>query len=139
MDKPPTPFTEDELAYIQGERRLWRIATVGPDGMPHVTPVGMVHWNETLGTMDVGGHGVERTKKFHDVAQSGRAAIVVDDVVPPWQPRGVEIRGDAEAVAGPPALIRVRPMRIVSWGLGAAHKGGRNVRRSQSRTRSDER
>ena len=26
------PFTEAELAYLQGERRLARVATVGPDG-----------------------------------------------------------------------------------------------------------
>jgi pyridoxamine 5'-phosphate oxidase family protein len=129
MEKRPTLFTVNELAYIRGERRLWRIATVGPGGMPHVTPVGMVRWNEELGTMDVGGHSVERTKKFRDVARSGHAALVVDDVVPPWQPRGIEIRGDAEAVAGPPALIRVRPVRIVSWGLGDAHEEGRNVPR----------
>lgn len=129
MEKP-TLFTEDELAYIRGERRLWRIATVGPDGMPHVTPVGMVLWNEALGTLDVGGHAVERTKKFRDVARSGRAALVMDDVLPPWRPRGIEIRGDADAVAGPPALIRVRPVRIVSWGLGEAHKEGRTVRPS---------
>jgi pyridoxamine 5'-phosphate oxidase family protein len=129
MEKRPTMFTVNELAYIRGERRLWRIATVGPGGMPHVTPVGMVLWNEELATMDVGGHNVERTKKFRDVARSGHAALVVDDVVPPWQPRGIEIRGEAEAVAGPPALIRVRPVRIVSWGLGDARVEGRNVPR----------
>jgi pyridoxamine 5'-phosphate oxidase family protein len=33
-------FTEDEIAYMTGERRLARIATVGADGMPHVVPVG---------------------------------------------------------------------------------------------------
>jgi pyridoxamine 5'-phosphate oxidase family protein len=128
VDIPPT-FTQNELAYLRGDRRLWRIATVGPNGMPHVTPVGMVVWNDALGTMDVGGHRVERTKKFRDVARSGRAALVADDVLPPWRPRGMEIRGDADAVAGPPALIRIRPVRIVSWGLGDTHQGGRNVPR----------
>jgi pyridoxamine 5'-phosphate oxidase family protein len=34
-------FTEGELAYMTGERRLARIATVGRDGTPHVVPVGM--------------------------------------------------------------------------------------------------
>ncbi len=33
-------FTENERAYLRGERRLARIATVGPDGMPHVAPAG---------------------------------------------------------------------------------------------------
>lgn len=36
-------FTESELTYLLGERRLARIAlariaTVGPDGTPHVMP-----------------------------------------------------------------------------------------------------
>jgi pyridoxamine 5'-phosphate oxidase family protein len=110
------PFTESELAYLQGERRLARLATVGPDGMPHIAPVGW-SYNTELATIDVGGRDFARTKKFRDVARSGRAAIVVDDVLPPWQPRGIEIRGEAEAIGGPNALIRIHPRRIVSWGL----------------------
>jgi pyridoxamine 5'-phosphate oxidase family protein len=34
-------FTDAEVAYLHSERRLARLATVGPDGTPHVTPVGM--------------------------------------------------------------------------------------------------
>lgn len=33
-------FSDAELAYLTGERRLARIATVGKDGTPHVVPVG---------------------------------------------------------------------------------------------------
>jgi pyridoxamine 5'-phosphate oxidase family protein len=109
-------FTDAELAYLHGERRLARIATVGADGMPHVTPVGW-SYNAELETIDLGGRDVSATKKFRDVARSGLAAVVVDDVVPPWSPRGVEVRGEAEAVDGPPALIRIHPRRIISWGL----------------------
>jgi hypothetical protein len=46
---------------------------------------------------------------------SDRAAIVIDDVLPPWRPRGVEVRGTAEAIEGPPPLIRLHPRRITSW------------------------
>jgi pyridoxamine 5'-phosphate oxidase family protein len=116
-------FTDAELAYLQGERRLARIATVGADGMPHVTPVGW-SYNSDLGTIDVGGRDVAATKKFRDVMHSRQAAIVIDDVLPPWQPRGVEIRGDAEAIDGPAAFIRIHPHRIISWGL----EGSRNAR-----------
>jgi nitroimidazol reductase NimA-like FMN-containing flavoprotein (pyridoxamine 5'-phosphate oxidase superfamily) len=31
-------FTPDEIAYLQSQR-LGRLATVGPDGQPHVVPV----------------------------------------------------------------------------------------------------
>ena len=33
-------FTEAEVRYLR-EQTLGRIATVGPDGQPHVTPVGI--------------------------------------------------------------------------------------------------
>jgi pyridoxamine 5'-phosphate oxidase family protein len=112
-----TVYTEAELAYLQGERRLAHVATVGKDGTPHVTPVGMWSVDPDSGVVEVTGHSFAATKKFRDVARSGRAAIVVDDVLPPWRPRGVEVRGPAEAVDGPKPSIRIRPTRIVAWGL----------------------
>ncbi|NDL56925.1 PPOX class F420-dependent oxidoreductase [Phytoactinopolyspora mesophila] len=111
-------FSEEELSYLQSERRLGRIATVGADGTPHVTPVGW-SYNQELDTIDIGGRDFANTKKFRDVARSGKAAIVVDDVLPPWQPRGVEIRGRAEAVDGTTPVIRIHPDRVRSWGLDA--------------------
>lgn len=110
------PFTAAELAYLGGERHLARLATVGADGTPHVVPVGW-SYNAELGVVDVGGRDLTATKKYRDVARSGRAAIVIDDVLPPWQPRGIEIRGRAEALAGGQPIIRIHPDRIVSWGL----------------------
>ena len=120
-------FTEAELAYLTGERRLARLATVDPDGAPHIAPVGW-SYNAELGTLEIGGHDVARTKKFRDVARTGRAAIVIDDVLPPWRPRGVEVRGIAEAIDGPPALIRLHPRRVVSWGLESTEPGARHAR-----------
>jgi pyridoxamine 5'-phosphate oxidase family protein len=46
--------------------------------------------------------------------------LVIDDVLPPWRPRGVEVRGQAEAVTEPQPLIRIHPQRIISWGLDPA-------------------
>ena len=111
-------FTDQELRYLRGERRLGRLATVGPDGMPHIAPVGW-RLDTDAEVIMVTGRNFANTKKFRDVAATGRAAIVIDDVLPPWQPRGVEVRGHAEVVDAPEPLIRIRPMRIVSWGLGA--------------------
>ena len=118
-------FTEVELHYLTGGRQLGRIATVGADGTPHVVPVGWIY-NAARETIDIGGNELERTKKFRDIARTGRAAIVIDDLesADPWRPRGVEIRGRAEAIALPTPLIRIHPERIVSWGLDA----GRSAR-----------
>jgi pyridoxamine 5'-phosphate oxidase family protein len=114
-------FTAAELDYVAdgGGRRLARIATVGADGTPHVVPVGLSH-NSVEDTIDVRGRELDRTKKFRDVARSGRAAIVADDLAStdPWRPRGIEVRGRAEAISEPEAVIRIHPERIVSWGLG---------------------
>jgi pyridoxamine 5'-phosphate oxidase family protein len=111
-------FSEAELAYLTSGRRLGRIATVGKDGTPHVVPVGW-HYNAEHDAIDVGGRDFARSKKFRDVARSGRAAIVIDDLAStdPWRPRAVEVRGAAEAIPEPTPLIRIHPGRIVSWGL----------------------
>jgi pyridoxamine 5'-phosphate oxidase family protein len=115
-------FTEAELRYLVGGRQLGRIATVGADGTPHVVPVAWIY-NAVRDTIDIGGHELERTKKFRDVLRTGRAAIVVDDLqsTDPWRPRGIEIRGQGEAIPLPTPLIRIHPERIVSWGIDRGH------------------
>jgi pyridoxamine 5'-phosphate oxidase family protein len=113
-------FTEAELNYLRGERRLGRLATVGPDGMPHIAPVGW-RLDPDAEMIVITGRDFAATKKFRDVANTGRAAIVVDDVLPPWRPRGVEVRGRAVAIDGPEPRIEIQPNRIVSWGLDGGH------------------
>jgi pyridoxamine 5'-phosphate oxidase family protein len=123
-------FTELELAYLTGDRRLARLATVGKDGTPHVVPVGMWSYNAEHDAIDVGGHDFARTKKYRDVERNGRAAIVIDDLVStdPWRPRGIEVRGRAEAIKRPDSLIRIHPERIVSWGIEGDAIGARHSR-----------
>jgi pyridoxamine 5'-phosphate oxidase family protein len=120
-------FTDAELDYLLSERRLARIATVGPDGTPHVAPVGW-RFDREREVFEIGGIELARTKKFRDVARTGRAALVVDDVLPPWRPRGVEVRGRAQAIAGDDAVIRIHPDRIVTWGIQSSELGARSAR-----------
>jgi len=116
-----------EISYLISQR-LGRLATLGGDGSPHVVPV-TFRYNADLGSIDIGGHEFATRKKFRDVGRDGRVAFVVDDVLAPWQPRGVEIRGTAEIVAhGGKAIMegfddpifRIRPSRVASWGIDAA-------------------
>jgi pyridoxamine 5'-phosphate oxidase family protein len=111
-------FTASELEYLREGRRLARVATVGRDGTPHVVPVGF-GYNAEHDSIDIGGHDFERTKKYRDVERHGRAAVVVDDLAStsPWRPRGIEVRGRAEAIDGARPLIRIHPERIVPWGV----------------------
>ena len=117
-------FSDAEIDYL-GSQRLGRLATVGRDGMPHVVPVAF-RYNADADSIDIGGHDFAKRKKFRDVRRTGVAALVVDDVLPPWRPRAVEVRGEAitldiggkaimEGFDDP--IIRITPSRIVSWGL----------------------
>lgn len=120
-------FTSNELEYLTGERRLGRIATVGPDGMPHVVPSGITY-NAELDSIDIGGIELARTKKFRDIVRTGMAAVVIDDVLPPFRPRGIEVRAQAEALPRPKPLLRLHPTRIISWGLDDDTIGKRHAR-----------
>ena len=117
-------FTAAEIEYF-ATQRLGRLATVNAAGEPHVVPVSF-RYNAELDTIDIGGHGIGKSKKFRDAGRQGKAAFVVDDVLPPWKPRGIEVRGTAdvhttggqEINAGfDPELIRIHPKRIIGWGL----------------------
>ena len=112
-------FTEKEVEYL-GEQRLGRLAEVSASGRPHVVPVGF-RADPELGVVDTGGRDMGRIKWSRDVAQTGRVAFVVDDVLPPWRARGVEVRGRAEVLGG--ETIRIFPERIVGWGIDPNARG----------------
>jgi pyridoxamine 5'-phosphate oxidase family protein len=123
-------FTDKELDYLAGQR-LGRIATVGADGQPHVVPTSFRH-NPDHDAIEVGGLRMSQTKKVRDVQRTGRASIVVDDVLPPWSPRMIEIRGTAEVIAsGGKALsdnfedtiVRITPVRIIAFGIDSEDRG----------------
>ena len=110
-------FTEEEIEYLKSQL-LGRLATGGPDGQPHVVPVGF-RYNAELDTIDIGGHDFARRKKYQDVQRNPRVAFLVDDLasVNPWRVRGIEVRGEAEVLTsggealGPgfaPEMFRLR-------------------------------
>jgi pyridoxamine 5'-phosphate oxidase family protein len=81
-------------------------------------PIGWTHDPER-DAIEIGGIALQGTEKYRDVQRTGRAAVVIDDLasVDPWRPRGIEIRGCAEAIEVPRPMIRIHPERIVSWGI----------------------
>jgi PPOX class F420-dependent enzyme/OxyR family protein len=126
-------FTDQEIEYLNSQP-FGRLATVGRGGDPHVVPVG-VHYNPDLQTIDIGGLNLGRSRKYRDVQERPQVAFVVDDVDPadPTAPRGIEIRGIAEALATggrqfnaevADELIRITPTRIVSWGIAGNWQAG---------------
>jgi pyridoxamine 5'-phosphate oxidase family protein len=122
-------LTDKEVAYLR-DQRLARLATVDPSGGPHVVPVGF-RLAEDGTSIEVGGHGFAKSKKYRDMRANPRVAIVIDDLAStkPWTPRGIEIRGKAELQDtggtekfGPgwdAAWVRIVPERVITWGIAA--------------------
>ncbi len=119
-------FTPEEIAYLQSQR-LGRLATVSEKGELHVVPVGF-RYNPEHESIDIGGHNIAPTKKYRDAVRYGRVAFVVDDVLPPWKPRMIEIRGTVEGLreggkeiveSFSPDILRITPTRIISFGLNS--------------------
>ena len=130
-------FTSAEVHYLDSQR-LARMATADTNGQPHVVPVSF-RYNPDEDTIDVGGHGFAQRKKYRDVHQNPRVAIVIDDLasIDPWRPRMLEVRGDAEVLPTggdairpgfDPEMFRIRPRRIISIGIEGDGPFGVNAR-----------
>jgi pyridoxamine 5'-phosphate oxidase family protein len=122
-------FTDKEIEYLASQR-LGRIATVGADGQPHVVPTSF-RYNAEHDAIDVGGMRMSQTKKLRDAQRTGRASIVVDDVLPPWEPRMIEIRGTAEVIPSggrafgdgfEDTIVRIQPVRIIAFGIDSSER-----------------
>lgn len=121
-----TTFTPSELEYLNGQT-LARLATVRLDGSLQNNPVAFVVDGDSI---VIGGYDLPSTQKFRNLRTNTNVALVADDIasVDPWVVRGVEIRGNAvaEVDVDPPvewmsrSLIRIKPDRIISWGLDSA-------------------
>ena len=81
------------------------------------------------------------SQKYRNIQADPRVSFVVDDVasVDPWSPRGVEVRGTAEALTADPLrpgftadLIRIHPARVLGWGLDTSGFAPPNARRVTS-------
>ncbi|WP_283136420.1 PPOX class F420-dependent oxidoreductase [Rhizohabitans arisaemae] len=128
-------FTPNEITYLTSQP-LGRLATVGPNGRPHVVPVGVFYDPEARDIVigGVEGSGMATSKKFRDAQRHPEVALIVDDLasVDPWLPRYIEVRGWAKTHTSgggdlgerigahmpfDPAYIRIHPRRIVTMGI----------------------
>jgi len=117
-DRIDSVFTEAERDYLR-DQRLGRLVTLSRDGSPQARPVGFA----VRGTfIEIGGFDLAATQKFRNIARNPKVSFLVDDLasVQPWHARGIEIRGEAQALPahnGTNAAIRIFPHRIIGWGL----------------------
>ena len=117
-------FTNNELDYLY-KQKLGRLATVDIEGNPHVVPVGF-RYDSEADTIDIGGHNLAQSKKWRDAGRHPRIAFVVDDVLPPWQPRSITIEAEAEqleqggerfGLGFDLQILRLHPVNIIAWGI----------------------
>jgi pyridoxamine 5'-phosphate oxidase family protein len=121
-------FTTAEIEYLRSQT-LGRLATVGPDSQPHVVPL-TFSFNAEEDTIDVGGVKFGASKKWRDAQHNPKVTFLVDDVLrDPRRARAIEVRGLSDVLATGGSKInprfpnfaeeflRIRPTRIVSWGL----------------------
>jgi pyridoxamine 5'-phosphate oxidase family protein len=138
-------FTDHELEYLSSQP-LARLATADDANAPHVVPVGF-RVSPDGNAIDVGGHGMAKSKKYRDLRANPRVAIVIDDLAStdPWTPRGIEVRGTAEihdtggaerfGEGWDEAWVRIVPERVASWGIegSAFSPAGRRTARTVPR------
>src|SRR3954463_12182789 len=87
---------EERDAFLTSERTC-RVATVGADGAPHVTPLWFVWDGESLWLTSI-----VKSQRWTDVQRDQRVAIVIDGGDDFMELRGVEIAGVARAIGDVP-------------------------------------
>jgi len=143
-------MTAEERDTFLQEERTCRVATVGGDGSPHVTPLWFVWDGDSIWLTTL-----VRSQRWTDLERDPRVSLVVDAGVDFMELRGVEIRGVAEPVGEAPrtgepvaeldhperlfadkyaggtvhhdgrhAWVRLRPTKIASWDFRKIGAGG---------------
>jgi PPOX class probable F420-dependent enzyme len=87
-------------AFASAGRRTGKLATVGPDGTPMVTPVWFVLDGDDF-VFTTGG----KTAKARNLRRNPRAALCVSDDEPPYA--YAEVRGDVTLGEDPDELVQV--------------------------------
>ena len=71
-------FSDAEVRFLARQPR-GHLATLGPNGIPQVKPLGFAY-NPTLGTIDITGFNMSGSAKYHNVQANPHVAFVVDEV-----------------------------------------------------------
>jgi pyridoxamine 5'-phosphate oxidase family protein len=124
-------LTDAEQRFLARQPR-GHLATVGPDGVPQVKPLGFTY-NAELGTIDIAGMNMAGSAKYRNVRANPRVAFVVDEVTAPNAEGAhfLEIRGAAETAIGPrdptghlaTEIIRIHPRRVISFNIDPGNPG----------------
>jgi hypothetical protein len=134
-------MTKEERDAFLAETRTCRVASLGGDGAPHVTPLWFAWDGRALWLTSI-----VKSQRWTDIQRDNRVSIIVDAGVEFTELHGVELRGVAESVGEVPrtgaavpeletperifadkyagghmhhdgrhAWLKVTPEKIVSW------------------------
>ncbi|WP_432071963.1 pyridoxamine 5'-phosphate oxidase family protein [Streptomyces wuyuanensis] len=119
-----------ELDAFLGEQRTCRVATVSPDGMPHVSALWFA-WDGTSLWL----YSITRSRRWSELRRDPRIAVVVDAGEEYGELRGVELSGTAVFVGeaprtGEPCPELETPERLFArknFGLDSMPHDGRHA------------
>ncbi|MFB8113620.1 pyridoxamine 5'-phosphate oxidase family protein [[Kitasatospora] papulosa] len=94
-------MTDAERDAYLTEQRICRVATVSPEGMPHVSALWFVWDGDHLWL-----YSLMRSLRWSQLRRTPRAAVVVDDGVEYGELRGVELCGEVSFVGEAPRTGR---------------------------------
>jgi Pyridoxamine 5'-phosphate oxidase len=122
-------MTDEERDTFLAETRTCRVASVGADGAPHVTPLWFA-WDGTSLWLT----SIVKSQRWTDIGRDNRVSVIVDGGVEFTELHGVELRGTAEVVGevprtGEPAAGLETPERIFAdkYAGGQMHHDGRHA------------
>jgi hypothetical protein len=97
-------MTDEERDAFLASARTCRVATVGGDGAPHVTPLWFAWDGESLWLTSL-----VKSQRWTDLERDERISVVVDAGTDYTELRGVEIRGKAVPVGEVPRIGEPAP------------------------------
>jgi len=119
---------EERETFLRDERTC-RVASVGGDGSPLVTPLWFVWDGRSLWLTSI-----VRSQRWTDLQRDGRVSVIVDTGHDFMELRGVEIKGRAEVVGevprtGEPNAELEVPERLFAdkYAGGRVHHDGRHA------------
>jgi PPOX class probable F420-dependent enzyme len=122
-------MTDEERDAFLAETRTCRVASLGRDGAPHVTPLWFAWDGSSLWLTSI-----VKSQRWTDIRRDNRVSVIVDAGVEFTELHGVELRGVAEVVGevprtGEPVPALVTPERIFAdkYAGGQMHHDGRHA------------
>ena len=97
-------MTDDELRAFLDEQRIVQVATIGPNGRPHLMPLWYVV-EDGEGDPVLRGWTFAKSQKAKNLERDPRATISIDDGVQYQDLRGVMMECDVEVERDPEAVV----------------------------------